>query len=265
MDNPENSMTRPSRRTIIKASSGALAGSVGLVASQPAAAHERSVHKEMGWYVADNICDELNNSICDYKNTIKDYSEDPDNDPYYCGDENPDEVCDFLDTVDQSIDHYVNPQHDYGVQGRAHIEAADEAEAAKSRIDSNDYVEAAIKTGRSLHFIQDAGTLVHTGRESEQAYDRSIHTEFEDWVDNKWLYFEDNAETESISDINSRDDIQEAVKDLADSTHDALQKKWWDIKDGKSYARTTRHAQEDQIESAQECSNGTVHWIWENA
>lgn len=266
MDNPEGSSTRPTRRTILKASSGALAGLGGLVAAQPTAAHERSVHREMGWYVADNMCDELNNSLCEYKDTIKDYSDDPDNDPFYCEDSYPDDVCEFLDTVDQSIDHYLNTQHDSGRDlGRAHIEAADEAEAAKSRVDSNDYVEAAIKTGRSLHFIQDAGTLVHTGRENEQRKDRSIHTEFEDWVDDRWYYYEYEADTESISHMDSRDDIQEAVRDLADSTHDALQDQWWDIEDGRSYARSTRRAQEDQVELAQEYSNGTVHWIWENA
>jgi hypothetical protein len=237
------------------------------MAADPVAAHAKSVHRRMGRLSAQNMCDELNNSLCDYVDTISDYADDPDDDPVYCPSDYPDDVCDFLSTIDQSWNHYLNTQHSTGEKGNADQNAADEADAAKSRVDGNDYVEGAIKTGRALHYIQDAGTLVHTGREGEQAADYSIHYDFESWVRDNWgSYFKDDADTGSIMHMDGTGDIQSWTWNLADWAHDDLQDQWWDIDDGGSYYySSTQDAQAARIADAAVFSNGTVHWIWENA
>lgn len=236
------------------------------MAADPVAAHEPSFHRKMGKFTAENWCDELNNSLCDYTDTISDYSDDPDDDPYYCPSDYPDDVCSFLSTIDQSWNHYLNPEHWSGEKGNVDHEAADAADAAKSRVDGNDYIDAAIKTGRALHFIQDAGTLVHTGRETEQADDYSIHYEYENWVDNNWSsYFKDKADTNGSQTVTSKSDVQDGTHTMARVSHSWLEEQWSDIKYSGYYSSSTKEAQGYCIADCAFYSHGAIDWIWQNA
>jgi hypothetical protein len=236
------------------------------VAADPAAAQSVSIHRKWGRLSAQNMCNNLNNSLCDYVDTISDYADDPDDDPVYCPSDYPDEVCDFLSTIDQPWNHYLNTEHWSGEKGNADHNAADEADAARSRVNNSDYVEGAIKTGRMLHYIQDVGTLVHTGRESEQAADYSIHYKFEDWVSNNWdNFFKDKADQTYAQDMSGKSEIQDVTHSQAYMSHSWLQEQWYDIKYPGSYYSFTKDAQGYCINDASIYSNGAVEWIWEYA
>lgn len=266
MSDSNDTTNRPTRRNVLKATGGALAGLGGVMAANPASAQEPSLHRKFGRLNANITCDRLNNSLCDYVDTISDYSDDPDHDPVDCSYVTPDEVCDYLKTIDQSWNHYLNTVDWDGREGNADRGAADNAEDARSRVNNNDYVEAAIKSGRSLHFIQDIGTLVHTGREGEQASDRDIHYDFEDWVDNNWdNYFKDRADTTGYMSIDEKDDIEYWAWENAEMSHSRLEDQWYDIKYSGYYYDSTKEAQGWSVYDASHLSNGTLQWVWENA
>lgn len=266
MSDSNDSANRPTRRNVLKATGGALAGLGGVMAADPAVAQRKSIHRKFGRLSADITCNRLNNSLCDYVDTISDYSDDPDDDPYDCGWSTPDEVCDWLKKFDQSRHHYLNTEDWDGGAGLADQGAANEAEAARSRVNNNDYIQAAIKTGRSLHFIQDIGTLVHTGREIEQVNDRDIHHDFEAWVGNNWdSYFKGRADTTGYMNIDSKADIESWAWSNAEMSHSRLEDQWYDIKYSGYYYNSTKEAQGWSVYDASHLSNGTLQWIWENA
>lgn len=264
MSDPTKRLTR---RNVLKATGGALAGLGGVLAADSASAMKVSVHRKMGRISANTANDSLNNGLGDYVDTISDYSDDPDYDPYDCGYWVPDEVCKYLKMIDQSTDHYKNPNHPDGPQGTADNGAANEAEAAKNRVDGNDYVQAAIKSGRSLHFIQDIGTLPHTGREAEQIDDMDIHYDFEAYIRDNWdAYFKDDAQTSCEMVVDEKGDVQYWANSNAEMSHSRLQDQWWDISIASTYYYPeTRDAQGWSIDDAACLSNGMLQWAWQNA
>lgn len=264
MKDSNDTSNRLSRRSVLKTTGGALAGLGAGVAAEPAMAQGMSIHRKWGRTCAENMAEQMNNSLEDYVDTISDYSDDPDEDPYYCPSDYPDYVCDFLSTVDQSHDHYLNPENTPET-GVVHEKAADAADAAKTRVENDDYIEGAIKTGRALHFIQDAATLVHAGREAEQGANRDIHHDFEIMVRDNWSYFEDNASQTSTLDMSSKSDVQSATHGMATMSHAWLQEQWDDIEDHGSYNSSTKDAQGYCITDGALRCNGMLEWAWQNA
>ncbi|WP_254767264.1 hypothetical protein [Salinilacihabitans rarus] len=256
MGDSNDPATRPNRRSVLRAAGGALAGVAVATAPAPVAAADPSAHRRMARLAAENACGELDNGLCDYLDTVEEYADDPDDDPYHCPGWYPDRVCEVLDAVVRLREH----------GGTVDEKAATEAAAAKRRVDDGDYVEAAIETGRALHFVQDAGTLVNAGREVEQAVDYDVRTEYERWLDETWNEnFADAADTGASEDVGSEDDVRNLTRTLADRTREAIEDRWHDVEDPSEYDDETVAAQRDRIRDAAAVSNGTVRWIWENA
>lgn len=265
MTDSNDSSLRPTRRNVLKVAGGSLAGFTGLMAADTAAAQYASVHRKCARTSADNMAQKLDNSLSDYVDTISEYGPDPDNDPYYCDSDVSDDICDFLTTVDQSYGHYLNTERSPET-GDAHVNGADEAAAAESRVNNNDYLEAAIKTGRATHFFIDAATPVHTGRELEQGDNYDIHFDFESWVANNFDdYFADNADQTWDDYIDSKSDVQSHIHDQAYMSNSWLNEQWYDFKNPGSYDTDTRDAQGYCFNDAQIYSNGMITWVWQNA
>jgi len=89
----------------------------------------------------------------------------------------------FIQQVCHSYDHYYNPELGTGL---APAQCANYANSAKSYYDQSSMYNAYTYMGYSSHFLTDVGNPLHTGMEIEQALNRWVHDDYENYVGTNW-------------------------------------------------------------------------------
>jgi hypothetical protein len=258
---------------------GGTAGSAALVglSSTPAAAMKRGVHKKWARRAAEQVKSQRGNGHI-LVDEIAENADEPDENGYACSDRIRnyeckkysncgEKICETLDHANQAYTHYRNPERGpYGL-GRAHKKARWKAEEARDEAtDSNtNWSYVAEMTARSIHYIQDVGTLVHAGKGAAQSFNRDIHKMWEVEVRDNW----DRYFSEGVSDANgsydgieSASEVQAYAELVAGNSHDALHDNWEDLEDPGDYNYSTWSDQRSCIRSATQTIHGTIDWIY---
>ena len=260
---------------------GGTAGSAALVGltSTPAAAMKRPVHRKWARQAAEQVKSQRGNGHI-LVDAIAKNADEPDENPYECSDtireyecdkyENCGErICQLLEEANQPYTHYRNPERAEwaGGLGMAHSKA--KAKAKKARDEATDsnttWSNVAEMTARSIHYIQDVGTLVHAGKGATQISNTDIHFDWEEEVINNW----DSYFSKGVSDANGSyagieraSEVKAYTDIVAGKSHDALHNNWGDLKDPGDYNHSTWSAQRDCIRSATATIHGTIDWIY---
>jgi hypothetical protein len=247
----------PDRRTVLKSIGGA-AGGIGITVASTgdARAMKGHVHREWAEQAAQRVSDNNDGPPDHLVDDIRGAASEPDDGNYEdcCG------LGEYFDEINQGYTHYRNP---YDRAGHGHTYAEKRAKKAKDyRTDGHVY-SAAEYTGRAIHYIQDLGTLVHTGREDEQIKTGEIHHDYEQWVLDNWKNtFSDAADYGGYNTIHSSDDVKWFANQVAYDSHDLLNKHWDDIQSRRPYKYETWEATEQQIKDATGTIQGVINWIW---
>jgi hypothetical protein len=247
----------PDRRTVLKSIGGA-AGGIGITvaATEDARAMRGHVHREWGEQAAQRVSDNNDGPPDHLVDNIRAAASEPDDGDY-------DHCCgkgDYFDAIVQGYTHYRNPEDNDGV---GDLYAKDRAEKAKDYRTNGSVYTAAEYTGRAIHYIQDLGTLVHTGREYEQARTSDIHHDYEQWVLDNWENtFSDAADYGGYNTIHDPDDIRWFANQVAVDSHKQLNEHWDDIQDRGPYKDATEEATKEQIKDATGVVQGVIDWIW---
>jgi hypothetical protein len=102
------------------------------------------------------------------------------------------ELSGYVEIIVHSWEHYYNPNTG---SGDAPDYARNYANAARSDYLNLSFTDAFTKLGYALHFIQDVGQPLHTGKEYSQYEEgnkagkegkKSLHALYEDYVSNNW-------------------------------------------------------------------------------
>ena len=92
-------------------------------------------------------------------------------------------------TVVHSINHYYSPA---GI-GYAPLNTQYYVSLAENEYDAGSYIQAATDLGYATHFLEDVGNPMHTGKEWDQYYNPWVHSNYENYVGNRW--YSGNYET----------------------------------------------------------------------
>lgn len=264
MTNKDDSEFGISRRSALM-KIGGTAGSAALVGltSTPAAAMEQWVHRKWARQAAEQVKSQRGNGHI-LVDEIAENADEPDENPYRCPDSYPWYVCAWLDDVKQPYTHYNNPEETWGKAPQKAKEKAKEARNEATDWNTN-WSYVAEMTARSLHYIQDAATLVHTGKEYEQYKNNDIHFKYEGWVQNDWdSYFSDAVADArgSYDGIENADEVKDYTLLNNQRGYNKLHDNWDDISDPGSYNYSTRTATYDTIKIATQTVHGTIDWIY---